>query len=62
MRKILVIGAGKSASYLIKYLLDKSESENLIVIVGDINFSHAKKLTIDHDNAQAIMLDIHNKQ
>ncbi|WP_223032638.1 saccharopine dehydrogenase family protein [Hanstruepera marina] len=61
MRKILVIGAGKSASYLIKYLLDKSESEDLIVIVGDINFSHAKKLTQDHDNAQAIQLDIHDK-
>ncbi len=62
MRKILVIGAGKSASYLIKYLMDKSESENLIVIVGDVNFSHAKKLTNDHENAQAIMLDIHDKQ
>lgn len=61
MRKILVIGAGKSASYLIKYLLDKSESEDLIVIVGDINFSHAKKLTQNHDNAQAIHLDIHDK-
>jgi len=61
MRKILVIGAGKSASYLIKYLLDKSESENLIVIVGDINFSHAKKLTHNHDNAQAIQLDINDK-
>ena len=62
MRKILVIGAGKSASYLIKYLLDKSESEDLIVIVGDINFSNAKKLINNHDNAQAIMLDIHDKQ
>ncbi|MDX1317951.1 MAG: saccharopine dehydrogenase, partial [Xanthomarina gelatinilytica] len=44
MRKILIIGAGKSASYLIKYLLDKSEEENLLIIVGDVNFSHAKKL------------------
>ena len=25
MRNILIIGAGKSTSYLIKYLLDKSE-------------------------------------
>ncbi len=62
MRKILVIGAGKSASYLIKYLLDKSEAEDLIVIVGDVNFSHAKKLTNNHDNAQAIMLDVFDKQ
>ncbi|GAA3774579.1 saccharopine dehydrogenase C-terminal domain-containing protein [Corallibacter vietnamensis] len=62
MRKILVIGSGKSASYLIKYLLDHSEKENLLIIVGDINFSHAKKLTNNHQNAQAIMLDVFDKQ
>ncbi|MFV0573426.1 MAG: saccharopine dehydrogenase family protein [Xanthomarina gelatinilytica] len=62
MRKILIIGAGKSASYLIKYLLDKSEKENLLIIVGDVNFSHAKKLIGDHDNAQAIMLDVFDKK
>ena len=27
MRKILIIGSGKSSSYLIKYLLDKSEKD-----------------------------------
>jgi saccharopine dehydrogenase-like NADP-dependent oxidoreductase len=62
MRKILVIGAGKSASYLIKYLLDKSEQEDLLIIVGDVNFSHAKKLIGNHDNAQAIMLDVFDKK
>ena len=62
MRKILVIGAGKSASYLIKYLLNKSEQENLLVIVGDVNFTHAKKLIGNHENAQAIMLDVFDKK
>ncbi|MFL0353458.1 saccharopine dehydrogenase family protein [Xanthomarina sp. GH4-25] len=62
MRKILVIGAGKSASYLIKYLLDKSEQEDLLIIVGDVNFTHAKKLIGDHENAQAIMLDVFDKK
>jgi len=61
MRKILVIGSGKSSSYLIKYLLDKSIEEDLLIIVGDKNFTHAKKLIGDHDNAQAIMLDVSNK-
>ncbi len=61
MRKILVIGSGKSASYLIKYLLEKSESENLLIIVGDINYSSAKKLIGDHKNAQAIVLDVFDK-
>lgn len=62
MRKILLIGAGKSASYLIKYLLEKSEEENLLIIVGDVNFMHAKKLINNHENAQAIMLDVFDKQ
>jgi len=62
MRKILVIGSGKSASYLIKYLLDKSDQEDLLIIVGDINFTHAKKLIGDHKNAQAIVLDVFDKQ
>ena len=61
MRKILIIGSGKSASYLIKYLLDKSNSEDLLIIVGDINFTNAKKLIGDHENAQAIMLDVFDK-
>ncbi|MFD2822837.1 saccharopine dehydrogenase family protein [Lacinutrix iliipiscaria] len=61
MRKILVIGSGKSSSYLIKYLLDKSNEEDLLIIVGDINFTHAKKLIGDHENAQAILLDVFNK-
>lgn len=61
MRKILVIGSGKSSSYLIKYLLDKSNTEDLLIIVGDINFTHAKKLIGDHRNAQAILLDVFDK-
>ncbi|MEZ4793442.1 MAG: saccharopine dehydrogenase C-terminal domain-containing protein [Gelidibacter sp.] len=62
MRKILIIGAGKSTSYLIKYLLDKSVSENLHVIVGDISVQNARKLIGNHENAQAITLDVFNKQ
>ncbi|MEO8933267.1 MAG: saccharopine dehydrogenase C-terminal domain-containing protein, partial [Xanthomarina sp.] len=62
MRKILIIGAGKSASYLIKYLLSKSEEENLLIIVGDVNISNAKKLIGDHKNVQAIQLDVFDKE
>ncbi|WP_417195110.1 saccharopine dehydrogenase family protein [Bizionia sp.] len=62
MRKILLIGAGKSASYLIKYLLEKSHEENLLIIVGDVNFTNAKKLINNHENAQAIMLDVFDKE
>ncbi|MFH4963502.1 saccharopine dehydrogenase family protein [Gaetbulibacter sp. M235] len=58
MRKILIIGSGKSTSYLIKYLLDKSESENLLISIGDINIDHAKHLINNHQNANAFLLDI----
>lgn len=61
MRKILIIGAGKSTSYLIKYLLDKSYEEELHIIVADKSISHARKLIGDHENGQAIMLDISDK-
>ena len=42
MRNILIIGAGKSASYLIKYFLDKSISENLNITIGDLVISNAE--------------------
>lgn len=61
MRKILVIGSGKSASYLIKYLLDKSSTEKLHITVGDINIENAEKLIGKHQNAQAIILDVFNE-
>jgi len=56
MRKILIIGSGKSTSYLIKYLLDKSESENIFISIGDINIDHAKLLINNHKNANAFLL------
>ena len=36
MKNILIIGAGKSSSALIKYLLDTSEDEKLSLTIGDI--------------------------
>jgi len=58
MRKILIIGAGKSSSYLIKYLLDKSQSENLHITIGDLNIDNAKKLVGDNVKAKVIHLDV----
>jgi len=62
MRKILVIGSGKSSSYLIKYFLDKSNSENLQITIGDISIENAKKLIGNHANANAIVLDVFDKE
>jgi len=58
MRNILIIGAGRSASSLIRYLLEKSESENLHLTIGDLSLELALKKTNNHANATAIQLDI----
>ena len=58
MRNILIIGAGKSCSYLIKYLLDKSQTENLHITIGDLNVENAKKLVGSHPNTDVIHLDV----
>lgn len=58
MRNILIIGAGRSASSLIKYLLDKSTDENLHIVVADVNLDSAKSKINNHINATALALDI----
>ncbi|WP_029034030.1 saccharopine dehydrogenase family protein [Salinimicrobium terrae] len=60
MRKILIIGAGKSTSVLIDYLLKKSEVENLQLIIGDLEVKNAEKMVGKHARAKAISLDIFN--
>jgi saccharopine dehydrogenase-like NADP-dependent oxidoreductase len=61
MRNILVIGAGKSASSLIKYLLDKSSAEKLHITVADVSKSAAESKINNHPNATAIALDVFNE-
>jgi len=61
MRQILIIGAGKSTSVLISYLLKKSESENLYLTIGDLDIENAKKLSQNHERCKAIVLDVFNK-
>ena len=43
MRNILIIGAGRSSSSLIKYLLNKSSSENLHITIGDLSVENAEQ-------------------
>ncbi len=62
MRKILLIGAGRSASSLVKYLLDKSDKENIKLIIADISLENAQKLAQNHPNARILQLDIFNDE
>ena len=62
MRKILVIGAGRSSSSLINYLLDRSSDENLEITVGDISLDAAQERIQDHKRGIALQLDVFNEQ
>ena len=61
MRNILIIGAGRSATSLIQYILNKSQEEDLLVTIGDISIQNARRLAGGHPNAEAYLLDIHNE-
>jgi saccharopine dehydrogenase (NAD+, L-glutamate forming) len=62
MRNILIIGAGRSTTSLIRYLIEKSSSENLHITIGDISLESAQKLTKNHLNAKGILLDVFNEK
>jgi len=62
MRNILVIGAGRSSSSLITYLLHKSETENLHVTIADVSLEFAESKVKNHKNGSAIALDIFNNE
>lgn len=61
MRHILVIGAGKSTSVLIAYLLEKSQKENIFLTIGDLNLEQARKLCNNEERCKAIYLDVFDK-
>jgi len=57
-RKILVLGAGKSTSYLLDYFLEKSNAEKLHLTIGDINPDGIPSSMKHHLNCTVIPLDI----
>ena len=58
MKKILVIGAGRSAVTLIKYLLDNSAANNWLVTVADFSIELAEKAVANHENGKAIFFNV----
>lgn len=57
-RKILVIGAGKSTSYLLDYFLEKAESENLHITIADLNPAGLPEAVRNHHSTTVLALDI----
>jgi saccharopine dehydrogenase-like NADP-dependent oxidoreductase len=62
MRQILVIGAGKSTSVLISYLIKNSEKENIFITVADKDEAQAKRISGNHPRTKALALDIFNAE
>ena len=60
MSKILLIGAGKSATTLIDYLLNNAVNENWSVTVADMDLKLAEQKVNFHTKAKAIQLDVSN--
>ena len=60
---IFMIGAGRSASSLIQYLLNEAESNDFKLIVGDKDLSLVNEKISGHNRAKAISFDVFdNKQ
>ncbi|GMN09839.1 saccharopine dehydrogenase C-terminal domain-containing protein [Croceitalea sp. MTPC9] len=61
-RKILVLGAGKSTSYLLDYFLEKSDSEKLNLTIGDLYPDNISNQIKNHPNCNVVTLDIFNDE
>lgn len=62
MRKIVVIGAGKSTSFMLDYFLKKSESEQLHITIVDQNADGIADAIKKHPACTFVVLDIFNEK
>ncbi len=60
LRKILIIGAGKSTSYLLDYFLEKSITEKLHITIADLNPDQIADKFKNHSNFNIEKLDSSN--
>ncbi len=60
MRNILIIGAGKSTSYLVDYLLEKAQAEQFRLVIADMNLAQAQQLLQHRPHGQAVQLNVQN--
>jgi len=58
MKRIFIIGAGRSTVSLIKYLLKHSETEQWKIVIGEMNTELALSKTQGHPNSEVIQFDV----
>lgn len=61
VRTILVLGAGKSTSYLLDYFLKKANEENIHLKIGDLRPENIPDEFSRHSNCTVFTLDIFNE-
>ncbi len=62
MKKILLIGAGRSTSSLTQYLLFNAEKEHWFITIADQSKELAYKASKDHPLSKAIAFDVNNEE
>ena len=62
MKKILVLGAGRTATSLIEYLIGEAEENNWFVTVGDFSLELAAEKVGGAGRAKAIKFDINDEE
>ncbi len=60
VRTILVLGAGKSTSYLLDYILKNAEKEHLQLLIGDLHPENIPQDISSNPNCKVVALDIFN--
>lgn len=58
MKQILLLGAGRSSSALIQYLLDHSDSQGFSLKIGDIDVQQATKKLNGHKHGSAFLFNV----
>ncbi len=62
MRNVLVLGAGQSATYLIRHLLERAGERGWFVTVGDRDPGLAHRAVGDHPRGDAVAFDVNDAE
>ena len=60
MKQIILFGAGRSATYLIDYLLEHAEAEEFQLVLADSNIEIAELKIGNHPRGRAVACDIND--
>lgn len=60
MNKILLLGAGRSTSSLIDYLIQRARTQEWTIRIGDYDVSHLPKVIAEHTSVEVFGFDINN--